>query len=498
MRVGNVQAASRPGFDDHDWTEVGVPCTQLLEGGGKNTTVWLRKQFALPHDQDPSKLSIDLGARVGTSVVYLNGRTVAQTTHRNAPVFLRAPLVLAEQNTLAIKLTFGSHVGGVRWTGEAAMGESTTRHRGLVYRQFTSSIDGSAQTIAVYIPRGASGSKQRLPLVVALVGWDGTIDSFTHSSLMVEAERRGWFVLVPDRRGNTLYTGPAEEGVLEAIDLISADLPIDPDRVYLTGVSMGGAGALQIGYHFPDRFAALASFYGDSRYSLQGYVRGILHDQATADRYSVLLFPENARNLPVLLVHALDDRVSAFEQSQLLSEADGKSGFSHHKLIAPKTGGHSLQVVEDNVRDMMDLFAASRRPSAPERVTFRTNASRYTRAYWVTVQLGSEGTFGEVDVSFERQKLRLVVHKLGPGLRSARFDLHALQVDAGPSWEMMVEERTPDSVVHLAGLQRCASVVVHAPGEGLETIPVRPDGSVRLARLPIGLTTVQCELKHPE
>ena len=70
---------------------------------------------------------------------------------------------------------------------------------------------------------------------------------------------------------------------------------IDDARIWLTGVSMGGAGALQLGYHYPDRFAAVAAYYGDSLYDLGTYVARILKTQPTADRYSVLRFAANAR-----------------------------------------------------------------------------------------------------------------------------------------------------------------------------------------------------------
>jgi len=401
MHAGDDKNASSRGYDDAGWEEIEVPSTHLTAGAAKQSTVWLRSTFVVPEGQDPSKLSIDLGARTGTTVAWLNGKKVGSSVIRNGPIFLQAPLPLDRgTNVLALKLTFGSHVGGVRWSGQASVGHAAARERGLLTRSFRSRIDGSQQTVSLFVPRCADLDRPA-PMVVALPGWDGNIFGFAHSRMIDEAERRGWFVLVPDPRGNTLYTGASEEGVLEAIDLLSREAKVDPDRVYLTGVSMGGAGALQISYHFPDLFAAVAAFYGDSRYDLEGYVRPILRDQKTADRYSVMSFHENARNFPVLLVHARDDKVSPFAQSKLLADADARSGFSHHTLRAFDKGGHSLQVVEDAVSPMMELFASSTRQHAPKRVSFRTSAARYQRAWWLKVTPKAEGRFADADVTVD-------------------------------------------------------------------------------------------------
>lgn len=46
------------------------------------------------------------------------------------------------------------------------------------------------------------------------------------------------------------------------LDRVEGDYSVDPDRIYLTGFSMGGAGALAWGMQSPERFAALVSVAG--------------------------------------------------------------------------------------------------------------------------------------------------------------------------------------------------------------------------------------------
>ena len=50
--------------------------------------------------------------------------------------------------------------------------------------------------------------------------------------------------------------------VVEAMDQLIKDEPIDADRVYLTGLSMGGYGAWDLASRIPERFAAIAPICG--------------------------------------------------------------------------------------------------------------------------------------------------------------------------------------------------------------------------------------------
>jgi len=46
------------------------------------------------------------------------------------------------------------------------------------------------------------------------------------------------------------------------LDSVEQKYSVDPDRVYLTGLSMGGGGAWQLAAHQPDRFAAIVPICG--------------------------------------------------------------------------------------------------------------------------------------------------------------------------------------------------------------------------------------------
>jgi predicted peptidase len=54
------------------------------------------------------------------------------------------------------------------------------------------------------------------------------------------------------------------KGVLALLDELSAKVRIDKDRIYITGLSMGGKGSWLLAMEAPDRFAAIAPIAADT------------------------------------------------------------------------------------------------------------------------------------------------------------------------------------------------------------------------------------------
>jgi len=100
---------------------------------------------------------------------------------------------------------------------------------------------------------------QPIPLVIALHGAGGNehlfFEGYGLGIVLKEAEKRGWAVIAP-RAG----TGQAHiEAALTAAERL---LPIDTNRIFLMGHSMGGAHSYAAIAQFPDRFRAAAIFAG--------------------------------------------------------------------------------------------------------------------------------------------------------------------------------------------------------------------------------------------
>ncbi|GAC1573317.1 MAG: hypothetical protein NVS3B20_24350 [Polyangiales bacterium] len=86
-------------------------------------------------------------------------------------------------------------------------------------------------------------------------------------------------------------------------------------------------------------------------------------------------------------------------------------------------------MVEDHIDDVVALFSLAVRVETPPRVSFRTNASAYHKAYWLDVSLQAEGAYGAVDVSFDAAQGQLEVHRIDEGVREVRVDLRAIGLE---------------------------------------------------------------------
>ena len=233
----------------------------------------------------------------------------------------------------------------------------------------------------LYVPPGHDVSRPAAVLV-GLHPWNGSMWTYTaYEPLLVAARAADVVLLFPSGLGNSLYTADAEDEAMRALDALGEHVAVDPDRVTLWGASMGGAGATTIGFHHPDRFAAVVSLFGDSRYDLSTYVRGILHDAAGAHRVNALDIVDNARNLPVWLVHGEDDHVSPIAQSAVLDRAMRAMHFTVTFDRVPGAG-HEGRVVSQFAKRIVDDAVAARRVSAPSRVS-----------YW-SVRPGDGGAYG--------------------------------------------------------------------------------------------------------
>ena len=91
-----------------------------------------------------------------------------------------------------------------------------------------------------------------------------------------------------------------------AIDEVMRTKLVDPARVYLTGISMGGFAAFDLAVRTPEKFAAMASICGGG-------------DPARAG---------SLRALPVLVAHGMDDPVVPIACSRTMADAVRAAGGS--------------------------------------------------------------------------------------------------------------------------------------------------------------------------
>jgi pimeloyl-ACP methyl ester carboxylesterase len=258
----------------------------------------------------------------------------------------------------------------------------------------------------VYVPPAHDLAKPS-PLLVGLHPWNGTMWTYAaYAELLQQAAARDVLLLLPSGLGNSLYTADAEDEALRAIDALAEVIAIDPRAVSLWGASMGGAGATTIGFHRPDRFASVTSFFGDSKYDLTTYVRSLLPDEAAAHRVNALDVVDNAAHMPVWLVHGEEDRTSPIRQSAILAEAMQRRGFPVTFDRVPGMG-HEGALVARFLPRLVALAATARTPDRVSSVTYRSVRPWDDGAYGVHAVRRSEHGDALVEVARREDGLHI-------------------------------------------------------------------------------------------
>lgn len=118
-----------------------------------------------------------------------------------------------------------------------------------------------------YLPRDYDESK-KYPLVIFLHGAGERGDDLDHAmrhgymKYVREEGKEYPFIFVAPQCPNGKYWGCYTESLLAFIDYITETLPVDTDRIYLTGLSMGGTGTWMTAMAAPEKFAAIAPICG--------------------------------------------------------------------------------------------------------------------------------------------------------------------------------------------------------------------------------------------
>lgn len=272
--------------------------------------------------------------------------------------------------------------------------------RGRFTHYYRTDTDRSVQPVGMHVPANLTTDK-KYPLVIQLhgrgpkriagvrAGWPGMRD---HEWIDPDLEV---IYAQPYARQNSGYRGIAESEVLQVYRMVKDAYPVDPDRIYLMGHSMGGGGALNIALHHPDLFAGVIAI--DSALRWGSYADRVELPDWQQDRrntYNVHQISENAYNMPVRLHSAGGgmrySQIDLYERMKEAGNLDPRlkvhEGMPHHFAAQLPYYTFIPEILEH------------RRNSNPERVRFRTNTLQYGKAYWTEI-LGIEtyGKFARID-----------------------------------------------------------------------------------------------------
>jgi len=177
---------------------------------------------------------------------------------------------------------------------------------------------------AVYVPANYTPNS-KWPLILFLHGSgesgnDGVKQTAIGlpQAVRLYPERFPALVVMPQSVLNRPWVDPVwQTHALRALDATLAEFSVDPDRVYLTGLSKGGAGAWYLAMRAKERFAALAP--------VCGRIEPGANSTATWNGIETVNFEQAAskigKDMPVWVHHGDADKAVPVEQSRKMVEA---------------------------------------------------------------------------------------------------------------------------------------------------------------------------------
>ena len=286
-----------------------------------------------------------------------------------------------------------------------AAGEDPWKGRtGAFTKAYRSEIDGTLQPYGLYVPPSYDPAKA-WPMVVGLHG-SGSNHLLHRRRLFglgnasgeqdYDAIRTdvafpdvGFVVLSPYGRGESAgYGGIAEGDVLRAMDHVQKAYRIDPDRVHLTGLSMGGGGTWHIGLRYPDRFASITPVCGVADMDLTSWTAGWSPlDKELMGLTGYTRIVENAGNQQVFVFHGDADDAVEVQASRRMMEAFAAAGLAGKTAHYSELPGVTHFSWDFAYRDgsLFRRVEGIRRNPFPEHVVYSTFSPRYNKSYWLRV-----------------------------------------------------------------------------------------------------------------
>ena len=223
-------------------------------------------------------------------------------------------------------------------------------------------VDGIVSAYTVWVPP-AYDPQSKWPVIVFLHGGgqrgvDGLEPTLVGLGphLVAAPERWPGIVLFPQIADGEIWQGSPARVAMAALDSAIAEFNVDRSRIYLTGLSMGANGTWYLGYHHPNRFAALVPIAGSATGypHLPPFVPG-----SRTESYE--LIADRVAEVPIWIVHG--DADSWFPVTEARKMVDALRSLGGHVRYAELSGvGHwAWDRAYDNPELIAWLFDQRRR-----------------------------------------------------------------------------------------------------------------------------------------
>jgi predicted peptidase len=208
--------------------------------------------------------------------------------------------------------------------------------------------DGKSIGFLLYLPEDYAVGERTWPLVLFLHGRgesDGPLSlvaKWGPPQLVARGDKLPYVLVSPQCPREESWSQDGQQAALvQLLDHAVKTWNVDQDRIYLTGLSMGGYGSWRLAADHPERFAAVAPVCGGG-------------DPARADRL---------KSLPIWAWHGTEDRAVPLERSVEMVEAIRASGGDKIRFTSLEGVGHnswSAAYATPELYEWFDRQAASK------------------------------------------------------------------------------------------------------------------------------------------
>ncbi len=242
---------------------------------------------------------------------------------------------------------------------------------------YLSPVDMTCQPYTVYVPESYNRLK-KYKLLIALHGYSGEDNGIAKS--ISQAKPEDFIIAAPFARGSLAYASIGEQDVLEVMDRLTNAYNIDPDRIYIMGISMGGYGTWRFAQLYADRFAAAAAFCG----------------------WTGTDYLSNLRNLYTYVFHGDVDPVVSIEPDRRAVSILKKLNYQVHYEELPGVDHDAWNGwirITKNPSLIFEYLRKHKRNQWPDNVDISASNLRYGKLYW--------GGIVELENPFKPGKLSL-------------------------------------------------------------------------------------------
>ena len=272
-------------------------------------------------------------------------------------------LVLAEADPLEI-------AGRLR-LGRSYSGDDVARGWSVYYNEC---IDGVARPYHVFVPQGYNPSAPT-PVLVDLHG------AVSNPPYSVEAliprralwgstaAEEGWILVMPHGdEGATWWSETGRANLMAQLAVVKRQYNVDENRVFLSGFSDGGTGALWMGFHDATAWAGFIDIYGHP--TIAGY-----------GPYQT--YPRNLLNRPIRAANGTYDEMYPAPEIELYVDQFLDLGIDIDWTSYPT--GHDIQAVSLERPSAIAFIESVERDPHSARVIWETSDVAAGRCDWVRI-----------------------------------------------------------------------------------------------------------------